>query len=125
MEIGEIFKMILGLQLIALIFVLIMLYLGYMHYRRGEINGMEILSWIIIWSGAIFIIAFPSIFSVFSGTIAISRAFDLAVLGGFVLVIPLVYLSYVRSKKIEKKIEELVRKEALKGLSNAKHKKSS
>lgn len=105
--------MILGLQIIALIFALIMIYFAYLHYRRGEINGLEILFWLLAWGGAILIIAFPEIFSLFSRTIAISRAFDLAVIGGFILVIPLVYLSYIRTKRLEKKLEEYVRREAL------------
>lgn len=105
--------MILGLQIIALIFSLIMIYFAYLHYRRGDINGLEILFWLIAWGGAMLIVVFPSLFSVFSQTIAISRAFDLAVLGGFVLVIPLVYSSYIRSKRIEKKLEYYVRQEAL------------
>lgn len=110
--------MILGLQIIALIFALIMIYFAYLHYRRGEINGMEILFWLVAWIGAITIILFPTAFKAFSETIAISRAFDLAMLGGFILVIPLVYLSYVRTNKLEKKLEEYTRNDALKNIKN-------
>lgn len=105
--------MILGLQIIALVFALIMIYFAYLHYRRGEINGIEMLFWLLSWIGASLIVIFPEIFRIFSNTIAISRAFDLAVLGGFILIIPLVYLSYIRSKRIEKKLEEFIRREAL------------
>ncbi len=110
--------MILGLQIIALIFALIMIYFAYLHYRRGEINGIEILFWLICWIGAIVIVLFPEAFKAFSETIAISRAFDLAILGGFILIIPLVYLSYVRANKLEKKLEEYTRQEALKDVKN-------
>lgn len=109
--------MILGLQVIALIFSLIMLYFAYLHYRRGEINGLEILFWFVAWVGAIFIAIFPEIFRGFSRTIAISRAFDLAMIGGFVLVVPLVYISYIKTKRIEKKFEEWVRKDAKKNFN--------
>ena len=98
--------MILGLQAIALVFSLIMIYFAYLHYRRGEINGLEIAFWFIAWIGAIFIALFPEIFRMFSATIAISRAFDLAMIGGFILVVPLVYMAYVRTRRIEKKMEE-------------------
>lgn len=110
--------MILGLQVIALIFALIMIYFAYLHYRRGEINGLEILFWVLSWMGAIFIAIFPGIFRVFSASIAINRAFDLAMIGGFILITPLVYMAYVRTKRIEKKLEELVREEAKKELKN-------
>ena len=106
--------MILGLQIIALIFSLIMIYFAYLHYRRGEINGIEILFWITAWVGAIFIAVFPEIFRTFSATIAISRAFDLAMIGGFIFTTPIIYMAYVRTKKLEKKLEDLIREEAKK-----------
>lgn len=105
--------MILGLQIIALVFALIMIYFAYLHYRRGDINGFEILFWLIAWIGAIFITLFPDIFRMFANTIAISRPLDLAILGGFILIIPLIYSAYIRSKRLEKKMEEFIRKEAL------------
>lgn len=106
--------MILGLQIIALVFALIMIYFAYLHYRRGEIGGMEMLFWLIAWIGAVLIVIFPELFRAFSQTISVSRAFDLAVLGGFILVIPMVYTSYIRTRRNERKLEELIRKEALK-----------
>lgn len=115
--------MILGLQVIALIFALIMIYFAYLHYRRGEINGLEILFWLIAWISAIFIAVFPASFRAFSATIAISRAFDLAMIGAFILIIPIVYISYVRTKRMERKIEELIRENALKDMKNDKGKK--
>lgn len=117
--------MILGLQIIALIFALIMIYFAYLHFRRGEINGLEILFWFIAWIGAIFVALFPEVFRVFSATIAISRAFDLAMIGGFMLVIPIVYSAYIRTKRVEKKLEELIRKDALKGLNGDEKKSKS
>lgn len=115
--------MIFGLQVIATLFALVMLYIAYLHYRKGDINGLEILFWLIAWIAAILIVIFPELFSVFSKTVAISRAFDLAVVGGFILVIPIVYMSYVRTKRLEKKLEDLVRSMAVnqeKGLPGGK-----
>ncbi len=114
--------MIFGLQVIALCFALIMIYFAYLHYRRQEINGFEMLFWLGSWCGAVTIIIFPEIFKMFSQTIAISRAFDLAVLGGFILIIPMVYISYIRTKRLERKIEKLVREESIRKIS-AKNKK--
>lgn len=110
--------MILGLQIIGLVFALIMIYFAYLHYRRGEINSLEILFWLIAWIGAIFIAIFPASFRAFSATIAITRAFDLAMIGGFILVIPLVYMAYVRTKRTERRLEELIREETKKVIKN-------
>lgn len=117
--------MILGLQIIALVFALVMIYIAYVHYRKGEINGLEILFWLICWMGAIGIIIFPEVFKVFSATIAISRAFDLAVLGGFILIIPLVYLSHVKTNKLEKKFEDFIRTESLQNIRKKKKNQAS
>ena len=118
--------MIFGLQIIALVFILIMLYFTYLHLRRGEINGLEAAFLLLAWAGAVVITLFPKIFRAFSETIAISRAFDLAVLGGFVFVIPIIYSSYIRTKRMEQKFEEFIRQEALKLIKpSAKKKKSS
>ena len=112
--------MILGLQAIAIIFALIMIYFAYVHYRKGDINGIEISFWLVAWTGAVLIIIFPEVFSLFARTIAISRAFDLAVIGGFILVIPMVYLSYIKTRKLERKLEEFVRAEAIKKAEKGK-----
>jgi hypothetical protein len=74
---------------------------------------MEVIVMFAAWLGAILIILMPNLFDFFSRKIAVSRSFDLAVIGGFVFVIPLVYLSYIRTRRIEKKIEDFVRKEVL------------
>lgn len=114
--------MILGLQVIAFVFALIMIYFAYLNFRRGEINILEIFCWFIAWIGAILVVVFPSIFGQFAEKIAISRAFDLAVIGGFILLTPIVYISYIKTKKLEKKLEQYVREEALRGEVKAKNK---
>jgi len=106
--------MILGLQVTAIIFALSMIYFALLAYKRGELNGLEISSWLVIWIITIFIVIFPEILRTFARTFAVSRLFDLMVVGGFILVIAMVTKSYVSTKKIERKLEDLIRKEALK-----------
>lgn len=105
--------MILGIQIIGIIFALIMIYFAYLHYSRGELSVKENISWWIIWVGAIIIIIFPDILRDFSQKILITRVFDLMVIGGFILVITLSINVYIKNKKIEKKLEDLIRKDAL------------
>lgn len=106
--------MVLGLQVVAIVFALMMIYFAYLHYLRGEINGMEIFSWFLIWTITIGIVIFPQLLQTFAQTFAITRVFDLMVVGAFILVISIAYKTYIRTKKLEKKMEELVREEALK-----------
>lgn len=112
--------MITGLQLVAIVFSLIMIYLAYLNYQRKEIGKIEFISWWTIWVGATIIIIFPQLLQGFASTFLITRVFDFMVIGGFILVITLSYKSYVKTKALEKKMENLVRSKALKESENAK-----
>lgn len=112
--------MIIGLQIIAIIFALIMIYFAYLNFQRGEISKGEIVSWWSIWVVTIIIVIFPQLLRDFATKFAISRVFDLMVIAGFILVITVVYLAYIRGKRMEKKLESLIRMESLKDLKNAK-----
>lgn len=106
--------MIIALQIIALIFSFSMIYFAILHYKRGELRKAEIISWVVMWTGAVVVIIFPELLRTFASTFLVTRVFDLMVIGGFVLVISMTASSYVRTKKLEKKMEEMVRREALK-----------
>ncbi len=112
--------MILGLQSIAIVFALIMIYLALLNYRRNEINRVEMLSWLTIWVLTIFIVVFPELLRTFAQRFFITRLFDLMVVGGFVLVIFMMAKAYLSTKRIEKKLEEYVRREALKDVKKKK-----
>lgn len=102
--------MILGLQVVGVFFALVMIYLALLNYKRGELNGAEILSWLIVWVFVIFVTVFPELLRTFATTFAVSRLFDLMVVGAFIVVIGMVSSAYVRTKRLEKRLEELVRK---------------
>lgn len=75
---------------------------------------MEIASWLVMWTGTVVIVVFPDLLQDFAKTFSIVRVFDLMVIGGFIVVISLVGSAYIRTKKLEKKLEDLVRRDALK-----------
>lgn len=106
--------MIIGLQVIAILFALSMIYFALHSYKRGELGVMEIISWLVVWSFATIVIVFPELLRQFAMTFLVTRVFDLMVIGGFVLVIGLVGSAYLRTKRLENKLEELVRKLSLK-----------
>ena len=106
--------MIIGLQIIALLFAFSMIYFAVLNYKRGEINGVEIAGWLVVWVGTIFVVIFPELLNTFARTFFFARVFDMMVVAGFILVISMVSLAYIKTKKNEKKLEELVRKLSLK-----------
>ncbi len=114
--------MILGLQIIAILFAFTMIYFAVLHRRRGEIDKTEILLWVAIWTTTIVIVVFPELLRKFAQTFFITRLFDLMVVGGFVLVIAMVARTYVSTKRMEKKLEDYVRRESLKSIKKKKKK---
>ncbi len=108
--------MIIGLQIIAILFSFSLIYFAVLHYRRGELDTSELLSWVLIWVATIFVVIFPNLLRDFATQFFITRLFDLMVVAGFIVVISTVYLAYVKVRRMEKKLDEYVRKEALKPL---------
>ncbi len=106
--------MILGLQIIGILFSLIMIYFALLHYKKGQLNGMEISSWIIIWVIVILVVIFPEVVRIYANSFAVSRVLDLLIAGAFVVVFVMVSSAYIRVSTLEKRIEELVRKLAVK-----------
>jgi len=105
---------IIGLQIVAIFFALAMIYFAILNYKRRELSGIEILSWLVVWAFVIFVAAFPEFLRTFAKAFFLSRVFDLMVVGGFIVVLSIASISYMRTKRMEKKFEELVRKTALK-----------
>jgi len=112
--------MIYLLQIFAIIFSLGMIYFALLHFRRGEITTVETGSWALVWSVLIIIVFFPDVVRTFARTYLYTRLFDLLVVGGIALCVFMVARSYLTSRRLEKKLEEFVRKEAL---NNANKKK--
>jgi hypothetical protein len=106
--------MIIGIQIIGLLFSFSMVYFSVLALKRKELTKVEAYSWFLLWGFAIVGIIFPGVFRTFSMTFLVTRVFDLMVIGGFIVVTTLVSISYLRVKRNEKKLEELVRKLSLK-----------
>jgi hypothetical protein len=115
--------MIIGLQIVAILFALCMIYFALLARKRGELSGVEIASWLTLWSFAIVVVVFPELLRTFAKTFLLSRVFDLMTIGGFILVISMATSAYTRTRRTEKKMEDLVRHLALK--SKRKRNKSS
>jgi len=97
-----------------------MIYFAVLNYKKKDLNRVEFSSWLIIWTVAIVIVIFPELLRGFAKNFLVTRVFDLMTIGGFILVISIVSTAYIKTKRNERKLEEMVRREALK---NAKTKK--
>jgi len=102
-----------GLQLVAIIFALWMLYFSYLHYRRHEFNHLEFILWEILWAGLIVVVILPHSVQFLLNAFSITRTFDLVVIAGIVILFGITFRNYVIIKRIRKQLEDVVRQKAL------------
>lgn len=112
--------MIIGLQIIALLFSFSMIYFALINYKRKEINRLEMGAWTTVWVAVFFVTVFPELLRTLSMRFFITRLFDLMIVGGFILVIALVSIMYLKVKRMEKSVVEFIRKETLKDVQKKK-----
>ena len=108
--------MILGLQITTLAFSFVMIYFAILNYKRGELKRSEVIVWLFV----IFAIIFPDLLQSFAKEFRFARLFDMMVVGGMILVIAMVSKMYIRTNRTQKKLDEFVRKEALKNVKKGK-----
>lgn len=102
-----------GIQILALLFVLWMTYFSYLHYRRGEFTVYEFAFWQVLWVGLTVVVFYPRALNGILRTFSISRAFDLVVVVGIVILFGVTFRNYVLLKRMKRKIEDMIRQQAL------------
>lgn len=103
-----------AIQIITLFFVLWMTYFSFLHFRRGEFSFWEFAFWQIIWLGLAFVVFFPDTTNFFIQQLHFTRAFDLLTAAGILILFGATFRNYVIVRRTDKRMEELVRKLALK-----------
>lgn len=106
-----------GIQIVAIIFAIWMIYFSYLHFRRHELNRVEFICWQLLWLGLILVVIFPKSVNFILKTFSISRTFDLIVIVGIIVLFGITFRNYVVAKRLEKKVEECVRQQAIKSFS--------
>jgi len=109
---------ILGVQIIAILFAIFMLYVSFLHWKRKDFNGGEIFFWIALWLGFIFITLFPDVLQNITQKLFFTRVMDFLMVAAFMILAFLGFQNHVSNRRMEKKIEELIRKEAKKKLND-------
>jgi len=104
---------ILGVQIISILFAIFMIYVAFLHWKRKEINGGEIFFWSSLWFGFIAITLFPNLLQNLTKLLFFTRVMDFLMVIAFMILAFLGFQNHVSNRRMEKKIEELIRKEAL------------
>lgn len=105
--------MIMGIQIVGILFGLFMLYLTFLHQKRKEFSAKEYLFWILSWIIFIIIAIFPNILAPFVKGLRLGRIMDLLTIFGFLFVIGVSFYNYIKLKNVNKKVEMVVRKIAI------------
>lgn len=107
---------ILGIQIIATLFAIFMNYIAFLNWKRREISPGAMVFWTLLWIGFILITLYPKILESISQQLFFARIMDLLMIIAFMILAYLGYENYVSNKKMEKRIEEIVRREAISSL---------
>ena len=105
--------MVLGIQILGMLFGLLMIYITFLHAKRQEYSAKEYLVWMIVWIVFIIVSLFPNILDIFVIQFKFSRTLDLLIIGGFLFLIAVTFRTYNIVRKNQNKIEEIVRKTAM------------
>lgn len=104
--------MLLGVQLLGILFSLFMVYLTFLYFKRGDYGKLAFAVWMCIWVGFLFLVSFPSTIYSLMDVLSIERTADFMISGFLIIFSVLIFKLYVSNKRIEKKMESIVRKVA-------------
>ena len=103
----------LPLQVLSTLFALAMIYWTYLSYRRGTIVLIELVFWLACWGGFASVVIFPSTTTVFLEKLNVNRTMDLMLIVGFMLVWVVLFANHLETRKLTRRLQELVRQLAL------------
>ena len=105
--------MILGVQLIGILFALFMLYLTFLHRKRKEFTLKESVFWSLAWLCFFGITLFPTFLDRITKALDFSRTMDLFIVLGFIFILGVTFYNYTLLRRTQNKVEEIVRAVAL------------
>ncbi len=103
----------LWIQLIGVIFGAAMLYFTFVKYKRQELSSLELGLWFGLWLMLILVAIIPNLLDPIIAPLHFYRRLDFFVVLGFFVLLGLGFYNYSTVKKMEKKLETYVRKQAL------------
>jgi len=105
--------MILGVQLLGILFGIVMIYFTFLYYKRHNYDKMAFIFWLITWLGVIVIFGLPKLIYGVMDFLAIQRTADFFTATAIIFLTTLIFYLYSSVKKTESRVEKLVRKLAI------------
>ncbi len=101
-----------GLQLVGIMFGVVMLYLTFVHSKKGQFTSREYVGWSGVWILLMGITLFPGLLDPILKGLTVIRAMDLYMSVGFLMLLSMVFYIYLIERTNQKKIETLSREVA-------------
>lgn len=107
-------ELIYPLQIAGIIFSVLMLYFTYYTYKRKNFALIDAAIWFVIWGWFLFALIFSDVVAKLLEPLKIVSLFDLMLLSAVAALLVLVIYLHKRVSEMEKKVNDVVRKVALK-----------
>lgn len=105
--------MILGVQILGILFAIGIAFFTYMNFKRKELNKIELFFWLGIWVLFLIIVLVPNLLNFVTKSLSFTRVFDFLTVVAILFLMALTFHNYIIVKKTEKRTRELVRKVAM------------
>jgi len=102
------------IQFLGIVFGVSMMYFTFVRYKRQELKGTELIIWFAGWIGLIIVAIIPSVLDFIIDPLNFYRRLDFFVVVGFFALLGLGFYNYSCTKRMERKLEIFVRREAIK-----------
>ena len=109
---GEL-EMVLGVQILGIIFGAFLVYFTFLNYKRKELKATEFGFWSLLWILFIYLVLFPNSLDFIVESLNLVRTMDLFTIVGFMFLIALTFYNYVINMHNKRKLEQAVRAIAL------------
>lgn len=97
------------LEIIVIIFALFAISRSFVRLRNGGESILEFILWVVVWTGVVVIVTFPSLTGIPARILNIGRGVDVFIYLGMIVLFYLVYRIYAKIENMERDITKLCR----------------
>ena len=98
----------------GLLFGVLLIYVTFLNYKRKQFTIKEFIFWVVFWAVLVLTALFPnSLDFLVKNILNLSRPLDFFIIAGFLFLIGALFYTYTIVRKLQKKLEDLVRQIAI------------
>ena len=101
------------LRIAGIIIGILAIYFTFLYFKKKIFRNYEFILWTLLWLGFIIIAITPQTFNFVLKTFNLERTSDLIMIIAFIVIYLLSFRNYISNRKLQRSIEEFIRKDAL------------